>query len=185
VRMMTRQLNRVMKSGSPVKGEPEYILIGKLQRTHGVTGEIVFGVQTDFPERVKAGKTVYLGNNHYPKRITGTRPFHNNLLIIFENIKNREEAAELTNLEVFVLTKDLPALENGQYYHHQLIGLNAVLEDGTSIGTIRDILVTGANDVYVVVNPEGIETLLPAVESVILDIDLETGSMKVKPPEWE
>jgi 16S rRNA processing protein RimM len=182
---MTRQLNRVMKSGSPANGEPEYILIGKLQRTHGVTGEIVFGVQTDFPERVKAGNTVYLGNNHRQIKISGIRPFHNHLLVTFEKINSREEAALLTNLEVFVLTKDLPALEDGQYYHHQLIGLNAILEDGTEIGSIRDILVTGANDVYVVVNPEGVETLLPALESVILDIDLKTKSMKVKPPEWE
>jgi 16S rRNA processing protein RimM len=183
--MMTRQLNRVAKSGSPANGEPEYILIGKLQRTHGVTGEIVFGIQTDFPERVKPGKTVFLGNQHRPIKITGIRPFHNNLLATFENINNREEAALLTNLEVFVMTKDLPPLEEGLYYHHQLIGLNAVLEDGQVLGTVQDVLVTGANDVYVILNPEGVEILLPAVNSVILDIDLKTKSMKVKPPEWE
>jgi 16S rRNA processing protein RimM len=183
--MMTRQLNRVLKSGSPANGEPEYILIGKLQRTHGVTGEIVFGVQTDFPERVKAGKIVFLGNQHRPLKITGVRPFHNNLLATFENINTREEAALLTNLEVFVLTKELPPLDDGQYYHHQLIGLTAILENGQTLGIVHEVLVTGANDVYVIENSEGIETLLPAVESVILQIDLKTKSMKVKPPEWE
>jgi 16S rRNA processing protein RimM len=76
-------------------------------------------------------------------------------------------------------------LEEGLYYHHQLIGLNAVLEDGQVLGTVQDVLVTGANDVYVILNPEGVEILLPAVNSVILDIDLKTKSMKVKPPEWE
>jgi 16S rRNA processing protein RimM len=183
--MMTRLVNRTKKTGSPILGEPEYLLIGKLQRSHGVTGEIVFGVQTDFPERVTAGKTVYLGNNRKPMKITGMRPFHNNLLLMFEGIKNREEAALLTNLEVFVPTKDLPELGDGQYYHHQLIGLSAVLEDGKSIGKIREIIVTGANDVYVVEDPDGNETLLPAVDSVILDIDIKSKTVKVKPPEWE
>lgn len=183
--MMARLLNRVKVPGSPSIGEPEYILIGRLQRTHGVTGEIVFGIRTDFPERIKTGKIVYLGNKHLPIKITGIRPFNNNLLITLENIKNREEAAEFTNLEVFVLTKDLPRLVDGQFYHHQLVGINAVLEDGTSIGTLREILVTGANDVYVIINSDGHETLLPALEAVILDIDLETKCMKVKPPEWE
>jgi len=182
---MTRQINRVKIPGSPLTGEPEYVLIGRLQRPHGVTGEIVFGIHTDFPERVTTGKIVFLGNKHLPRKFTGIRPFNNNLLVTFENIKNREEAAELTNLEVFVLTKDLPKLENGQYYHHQLIGIKAVLEDGTSVGTLREILVTGANDVYVMVNLVGQEILLPAVESVILDINLETRFMKVKLPEWE
>lgn len=182
---MTRLINRTKKPGSPILGEPEYILIGKLQRSHGVTGEIVFGVQTDFPERVTTGKTVFLGNKHQPIKITGMRPFHNNLLLMFEGIKNREEAALLTNQEVFVQTKDLPELAGGLYYHHQLIGQSAVLEDGKSIGKIREIIITGANDVYVVEDPEGHEILLPAVDSVILDIDLKNKTVKVKPPEWE
>jgi 16S rRNA processing protein RimM len=183
--MMTRMIKRAMKPGSPVTGEPEYILIGRLQRTHGVTGEMVFGVKTDFPERVEVGKTVLLGDQHLPKRISGVRPFNNNLLITLEGIKNREEAALLTNSDVFVFTKDLPELADGLYYHHQLVGLDVILQNGKSIGTIREILVTGANDVYIVNAPDGKEILLPAVESVILDIDIKTKTMKVKPPEWE
>jgi 16S rRNA processing protein RimM len=183
--MMTRLYTRNRKPGSPVTGEPEYVLIGKLQRAHGVTGEIVLGVHTDFPERIKTGKTIYLGDQHLPKKLTGVRPFHDHLLLTLEGIRNREEVAELTNLEVFARVSDLPDLEDGRFYHHQLIGLNAVLENGLSIGTVQDILVTGANDVYVVVDPAGHETLIPAVESVVLRIDLESKSILVKPPEWE
>ncbi len=79
----------------------------------------------------------------------------------------------------------LPNLEDGRYYHHQLIGLNALREDGTSLGSVQDIIVTGANDVYVVVDAAGNETLLPAIDSVVLKIDLETKSIVVRPPEWE
>jgi 16S rRNA processing protein RimM len=183
--MMTRIPTRIRASGSPQKGEPEYVLIGKLQRPHGVTGEIVLGLMTDFPERIKAGKTIYLGGHHSPRKIAGTRPFHDHMLITLEGIKNREEAAELTNLEMFVRTEDLPVLTDGRFYHHQLIGLKVLLQDGSSIGTVTEIIETGANDVYIVKDAEGNETLLPAVESVILSVDLSSGTILVKPPEWE
>lgn len=183
--MTTRTPNRAQKTGSPLKGEPEYVLIGKFQRAHGVTGEIVLGIETDFPERIRPGKVVYLGNQHVPRKITGTRPFHEKLLITLEGIKNREEVAELTNLQVFVKTGDLPSLDKGQFYHHQLIGLPVMTDNNSQLGTIREILATGANDVYVVVDENGKEILLPAIESVILDIDLDLGRVLVKPPEWE
>jgi 16S rRNA processing protein RimM len=183
--MMARIINRNTKTGSPDKGEPEYVLIGKLRRAHGVTGEIVLGIVTDFPERIKSGKTVYLGNRHTPSRITGCRSFHKDLLITLEGFHNREEVAELTNHDVFVRTSELPPLPDGQLYHHQLIGLSALREDGFSLGTVTEILSTGANDVYVITDSEGRETLIPAVESVVLKIDLESGKIIVRPPEWE
>jgi 16S rRNA processing protein RimM len=107
------------------------------------------------------------------------------MLITMDGIRTREEAAELTNLEVFVRTDELPALAEGQYYHHQLIGLKAVLEDGREIGTVSEIMETGANDVYVVTDAAGKETLLPAIDPVILKIDLTAKQIVVKPPEWE
>ncbi len=183
--MKATRNNRDKIPGSPKPGEPEYVLIGRLQRAHGVGGEIVLGLATDFPERIKPGKQIFLGNRHTPIRITGTRPFHDNLLITLEGIRNREDAAVLTNLEVFVQVKDLPALENGLYYHHQLIGLTVKDEGGTTLGTIREILETGANDVYVVISPDGEEILLPAVDPVIQNVDIENKSIVVRPPEWE
>jgi 16S rRNA processing protein RimM len=91
----------------------------------------------------------------------------------------------LTNLEVFVKTDELPALSDGQYYHHQLVGLKAVLEDGAEIGTLTEIMETGANDVYVVTDAAGKELLLPAIDPVILRVDLSAKQIVVKPPEWE
>jgi 16S rRNA processing protein RimM len=183
--MTTRLPGRNNRTGSPHKGEPEYVLIGKLQRAHGVTGEIVLGITTDFPERITRGKLIYLGAKHSPVMITGARPFHNNMLITLEGIRSREEAAVMTNLEVFVRTEDLPALSEGQYYHHQLVGLKAVLENGTEIGTVTEIMETGANDVYVVTESSGNELLLPAIDAVIIRVDLAVKQMVVNPPEWE
>lgn len=183
--MMARLANRNRKPGSPLKGEPEYVLIGKFQRAHGVAGEIILGIITDFPERIKPGKVLFLGDRHSPWKISGCRPFHNNLLVTLEGIRNREEAAELTNLNAYVRTRDLPELTDGRLYHHQLIGLNVMREDGSQLGKVQEILVTGANDVYVIINPEGQETLLPAIDSVVKQIDLESGNIIVRPPEWE
>jgi 16S rRNA processing protein RimM len=183
--MNNRMPGRNNRTGSPHKGEPEYVLIGKLQRSHGVTGEIVLGLSTDFPERIKRGKLVYLGADHSPRMISGARPFHNHMLITMDGVRTREEAAELTNLEVFVRTDELPVLTEGQYYHHQLIGLIAVLEDGREIGTVTEIMETGANDVYIVTGADGKEVLLPAIEPVIIKIDVASKQMVVKPPEWE
>ncbi len=173
------------RTGSPQRGEPEYVLIGKLQRAHGVTGEIVLGITTDFPERITRGKVIYLGADHSPRKISGARPFNTNVLITLDGIRNREEAAQLTNLEVFVRIDELPPLSEGQYYHHQLVGLKAVLEDGTEIGTVAEIMETGANDVYVIADPAGKEILLPAIDSVIIKVDIPAKQMVVKPPEWE
>jgi len=183
--MMIGNPNRAGKTGSPQKGEPEYVLIGKFQRAHGVAGEIVLGIDTDFPERIRPGKLVYLGNQHTPRKITGTRPFHDRLLVTLEGIHSREEVAELTNLQVFVRISDLPPLDKGRFYHHQLIGLPVLTENNGEIGTIKEILETGANDVFVVVDENGKENLLPAIDSVILDIDIKLGRVLVKPPEWE
>lgn len=145
----------------------------------------MLGITTDFPERIKRDKLIYLGRNHTPRKISGARPFHNNMLLTIEGIHNREEAAELTNLEVFVRTDDLPALSDGQYYHHQLVGLKAVLENGTEVGTVTEIMETGANDVYVVTDEAGKELLLPAIDAVIIRVDLTAKQMVVNPPEWE
>ncbi|NLF51015.1 MAG: 16S rRNA processing protein RimM [Leptolinea sp.] len=183
--MKTRHINRRKIPGSPESGEPEYVLIGRLQRTHGVTGEMVLGIMTDFPERIIPGKLVYLGASYIPHKITGTRPFHNNLLVTLEGVHTCEEAAKFTNLQVFVRTRDLPELEEGRFYHHQLIGLTVRDEGGAILGSVKDIIVTGANDVYVVNNPEGEEILLPAVETVILKVDLEERNIVVRPPMWE
>lgn len=80
--------------------------------------------------------------------------------------------------------KDLPRLPDGEYYYFQLLGLSVIAE-GKNIGEIKEIIKTGANDVYVVAVPKGKEICLPAIPSCILSIDIERKEMKVALPEWE
>jgi 16S rRNA processing protein RimM len=88
--------------------------------------------------------------------------------------------AELRNLLVYVPTADRPQLEEGEYYHHQLLGLQVIDEAGNTLGTIMRIHETGANDVYVVQAESGAELLIPAIESVILNIDLEHHQLHIR-----
>ena len=169
-------------TGSLNTGEPEFLQVGHLQRSHGVAGEIAMRVVTDFPERLRKGKTVYLGEAHKAYKIASKRWKQALMLIRFEGIENCEQASMLTNLDVFVHTWQVPSLPEGSYYHHELIGLN-VFEGAQKLGELSEILVTGANDVYVVRLAEGGELLLPAIPSVILEVNLAAQSMLVSVPE--
>jgi 16S rRNA processing protein RimM len=166
-------------SGSPANGEPVFIAIGRLRRPHGVRGEIVMEVLTEFPERVRVGKTVYIGDDRRPLRISSRRNHQSNLLLAFQERGTPESIEELRNQLVFVKAEDLPPLPEGDYYHHQLIGLRVLAEAGATLGVIIDLLETGSNDVLVIRSPNGPEILLPATDETILEVDLAAGQMRV------
>ena len=166
-------------SGSSFPGEPEFLVVGKLGKPHGVHGEILMDVYTDFPERIKPGLVVYIGKQFQPLQIANVRSHARGLLLCFKDYQSRDEAAELRNLLVQVRTADRPELPQGDYYQHQLLGLQVVDESDTRLGCITAIIETGANDVYVVQNETGSEVLIPAIESVILEINLEEKQVRV------
>lgn len=158
--------------------------VGKLRRAHGLGGELIMDVLTDFPERLVAGKKVYVSEAHIPMGIRSLRPHIRGMLISFDAVDSPESAREYVNQLVYVRSDELPELPEGEYYHHQLLGLAVVEQDGSAIGRLIEILETGANDVYVVEKTDGGELLLPATAEVILSIDLSAGQILVKPPEW-
>ncbi len=167
-------------SGSPSTGEPEYLVVGSLRRAHGVHGEMVMEVITDFPERLKPGSRVYVGEAYKPMTIESVRPHSEGLLIKFRGLTSPEEAARYRNKVVYVTTADRPPLPEGQHYEHEVLGF-AVVEEGTgaSIGTLREIMHTGANDIYVVERPDGGEVLLPVIASVVLGFDMIERTIRV------
>lgn len=167
------------KSGSPSKGEPVYLAVGLLRRPHGVHGEILMEVYTDFPERLKDGTTVYLGGKHKPVTLRHTRYHNDGLLLSFEGVETPESAGLLRNQIVNVKTATRPALPAGQYYHHQMIGMIVMEDSGDELGRLTEIIETGANDVYVVTSEEGKELLLPSIKQVVLDVDVEANRMLV------
>lgn len=165
--------------GSPNAGEPVYLAVGLLRRPHGLRGDILFTVTTDFPERLRPGMVVYFGDDKREMKITRRRPHNDGIIFGFEGIATPEQAAKYTGKTVFVPAEDRPPLPEGEYYHHQIIGLDVFDETDKHLGVVSEILETGANDVYVVKTPSGRELLLPALQQVVLEIDLERQRMKV------
>ncbi len=175
---MARSPSRPVKPSSP-QGEPLYLTVGYLRRAHGLRGEILMDVYTEFPERLRPGVIVYLGEEHQPMEIASVRPHRQALLIAFQGIHTPEDAGRWRNTWVYVTAADRPPLPAGQFYVHQVLGLRVVTEQGHLLGTLAEVLETGANKVYVVIAEDGQEILLPAIEQVIREIDLHQGEIRV------
>lgn len=164
--------------GSPV-GEPEYLVIGFLRRPFGVSGEILMDLHTDFPQRFRTGRKIYVGDEYKPMTLASVRPHGENMLVRLRGVNTPEVAGQFRNTWIFIKTKDAPPLPEGKYYQYQLLGLKVVDETDHPLGTLTEILATGANDVYVVKDEAGKEILLPAIPSVILDVQPEAGVIRV------
>ena len=170
---------RAGKPGSPQQGEPVYLAVGLLRKPHGVRGDLLLEIYTDFPDRLRPGAMLFAGEKRQPIKITRRRPHNNGLILGFEGIHTPEEAARYSATVVYVPGEDRPALPAGEYYHHEVIGLTVLDEDGKTLGQITEIIITGANDVYVVKPDQGNDILLPALKEVILAVDLDAKTMRV------
>ena len=165
-------------SGSPA-GEPVYLVIGYLRRPHGVSGEIIMDLHTDFPDRIKSGRDVLVGEKHQPLTLDSVRVHGNGLLVRLSEVDTPEEVGKYRNQWVYVKASDVPPLPEGKHYQYEMIDLDVVDENGNPLGRLVEILETGANDVYVVRDDSGKEILLPAIPSVILNVDMTQRTMKV------
>ncbi len=166
------------QSGSP-SGESIYLAIGYLRRPHGVSGEIIMDLHTDFPERIKSGRRVYIGETYQAETFESVRVHGNGLLVTLSGCKTPETVGRFRNQWVYVKTGEVPPLSKGQHYKYELINLDVVDDDGNPLGKLVEILETGANDVYIVRNESGKEILLPAIPSVILNVDMDSRLLKV------
>lgn len=164
-------------AGSQVEGEPAFLVIGKLRRPHGVVGEIFLEVLTDFPERIQAQVTLFVGEQHTPLKVRSCRPHQNNLLVAFEGFNDPQSIGHYRNTLVYFMASDRPDLEEGEFYHHQLIGLQALDEHGADLGAVVDILETGANDVLVVRLPDSQEIMVPYTDEYVPVVDLQKGQI--------
>jgi len=173
-----------MEPGSHADREPDFLVVGKLRRAHGVKGEIPLELYSQMLELLAPEQVVFIGESHIPYTIEKTRWKQNLLLIKLMGISDRTNVSKLTNELVYVQRSQLPGLEEGEFYYHQLIGLRVYDRNDIFLGVLREILKTNANDVYVIKNDDGDEVLIPAIEDMILDIDIEQQRMVVGEMEW-
>ena len=186
---MTRKSTPVSNSdgstGSSEQDEPVFIALGFLRRTHGIHGEMIMDILTDFPERLRPNRAVYLGEDHAPHHLGTVRMANKFMLVSIKGYTTPEAAARFRNTYIYVLAKSLPTLPEDAYYYHELMGISVLDETSTPLGELVDIIETGANDVYVVKNAAGTEQLFPAIAEVVLKVDLERREMTVRPQAWE
>lgn len=162
------------------------IPVGRITRTHGIRGAVKVNPYGESLAALTAGGKVYLrvraGVEMRELTIESLRPQGNLFIAKLAEITRMEDAEALRGEEVFLPEESIPPVSEGEYYHYQLIGLVVVAKDGSEVGVLRGIIETPANDVYAI-DCEGREILIPAVEDVICEIDLERGRMVIDPPE--
>ncbi len=175
------------EAGLPASS-PHFLVLGRIQRPHGVRGELRLQIITDYPERIADLDVVYIGRDPYDPTsaigftVTGTRRHREQLLVRLEGIDTREEADRYRDHLLMVSLEDAIPLEEDEYYTFQIIGAEVLTTDGVSLGTIREVLETGANDVFVVQGGLYGEVLLPDIPTVILEIDIDNRRMTVEIP---
>ncbi|MBE7045001.1 MAG: ribosome maturation factor RimM [Ruminococcaceae bacterium] len=158
------------------------IEVGKIINTHGLRGEVKVMPWTDTPDVFEDLERVFIKNRQGEKELTirNIKYQKNNLIIKFAELERIEEAELLKNSILLADREDLGELPEGVYYITDLIGLCVVNEEENKIGTLSDVLQTGANDVYVVKREGAKDFLIPVIDGVVLSVDLEAKKVTVR-----
>jgi 16S rRNA processing protein RimM len=155
------------------------VVVGRITRSHGVRGEVAVMVLTEVGERFEPGATVYLEDG---RRLTvaESRRHRGRMLVTFAGVRDRDAAEKLVQRDLVVPESESPPLPEGSYWDHQLIGCEVVTESGRSLGEVRDVIHTPANDVWSSIDGEGVETLVPAIGDVVASVDVGGGRIVVR-----
>ncbi|WP_031515351.1 ribosome maturation factor RimM [Desulfofalx alkaliphila] len=165
--------------------EQQYITIGEIVNTQGRKGEVRLIPLTDFLDRFNDldELQVYLKDKRFTVHLEAVRRHKNFIILKFKGIDDINEAEKLKG-GLAQITKDkLVPLPEGSYYIFQIVGLDVFTESGEKLGTVTEVLRTGANDVYVTKPPVGKDILIPALKSVVKEINIEANRMVVELPE--
>lgn len=160
--------------------------VGVITNTHGLRGEVKVFPTTDDVNRYKRLKHVWLDTGAGLKEleIMGVRFFKNLVILKFKGIESINEVEKYKGKSLFVTRENAVKCEKDEYFIADLIGIEVVTEDGSVLGKVKDVLQTGANDVYIVqvsedspyasrVTDKKKEVLLPAIKECILNVDME------------
>lgn len=159
------------------------VVIGKIVAPHGVRGDIRILPQTETPELfLDLGYLLLEGGGQLT--LTRARFQKNMVLVSSKELTNMDEAEKLRNRHVLVNKEDLPPLPAGRYYVSDLVGFVCVDESGAKVGTFRDTMQTGSNDVFVIDGVTGKEILIPAISDFVLQVDTEQQRIVVRVPEF-
>lgn len=155
--------------------------VGVITTTHGIRGEVKVFPTTDDPKRFLDLKNVILddGKTTLDLEIQNVKFFKNLVILKFKGIDNINDIEKYKKAGLYVTREDAVELEEDEYFIADLIGMDVISDEGEQLGTISDVLQTGANDVYVISSKGQKDLLLPAIHECVLDVNVEECTMKV------
>lgn len=162
------------------------VTIGKIVGVHGIKGYVKIHGEAESFSLFAPGHAVIVRNVKGSSRVTeivDARPQGRMLLLLLKGVSDRSTAETLPGSDLLVEKTRLPELEPDTYYWADIEGMSVVSVEGQPVGTIASLIETGSNDVYVVRTPDAGEILIPAIASVVLEIDLNRKVMRVSLPE--
>lgn len=159
----------------------DLLQVGVITTTHGVRGEVKVFPTTDDPARFKKLKNVILdtGKEKLELEIAGVKFFKNMVILKFKGIDDINDVEKYRKKSLYVTRENAVKLEKDEYFIADLIGMKVSTDEGEELGTLSDVMQTGANDVYVISMTDGEEVLIPAIRDCIRDVDVEQGQMCV------
>lgn len=157
--------------------------IGVITQTHGIRGEVKVFPTTDDAARFKKLKEAVMdtGRERLPVEIEGVKFFKQYVIVKFKGFDSINDVEKYKGSKLYVTRDKAVPLQKGEYFVADLIGMRVVTEDGEVFGVLKDVMQTGANDVYVVEREGGglPEALLPAIRECVREIDMEQGVITV------
>ena len=155
------------------------VAVGRITRAHGLSGEVAVLVLSDVPDRFAPGAVVQLEDGR-TLTVSASRPHKDRMLVTFREVADRTAAEALQRAILVVPESSSPPLPEGSWWDHQLKGCSVRTEDGRALGELREVIHTAANDVWSVVDAEGVETLIPVLREVIVDVDVGAKRIVVR-----
>lgn len=159
----------------------DMLQVGVITQTHGVRGEVKVFPTTDDVNRFKKLKQVILdtGKETMPLEIQSVKFFKQFVILKFKGIDNINDIEKYKRCSLYVTREHAVPLEEDEYFIADIIGMEVCTEDGNIFGTLKDVIETGANDVYVIESAEHGEVLVPAIKECIRSVDIEKGQMMI------
>ncbi len=160
----------------------QYFQVGVISSTHGIRGEVKVYPTTDDPARFRRLKEVLLdtGGGWLTLELEQVRFFKQMVIVKFKGYDSINDVEKYRSKGLYVPREQAVPLEEGEYYIADLLGMKVLTEDGGHFGTLRDVIQTGANDVYVIDSLHNGEVLVPAIADCILEVSVEQGWMKIR-----
>jgi 16S rRNA processing protein RimM len=155
------------------------VAVGRITRAHGLNGDVAVFVISEVEDRFADGATVWLEDGR-ALTIASSRRHGDRLIVRFREVRDRTQAEAIGKALLVVPESISPDLPEGSWWDHQVVGCAVSTDGGRALGELRDVIHTSANDVWTVVDDAGTETLIPVLNEVLVEVEVEAKRIVVK-----